>query len=101
MSAAHLHSQPVMEPPINYLADRTEKPYSYTFTPPAGIAHTNRRVVAVKRPIYDARKIAASLSLERQGLELVHQTSAVQDFYNEEGVKRVYYPALTILSAAM
>src|SRR5690349_5195105 len=93
MSAASLDRQlTVVQAPINYLADMAEKPYSYTYTQPAGTPQTNRRVTAVTRPIYDARSIAGGLSLERQGFVLVHHTSAVRDFYNDEEVKNIYYP---------
>jgi hypothetical protein len=93
MSAASLDRElTVIEAPINYLAEMAEKPYSYTYTPPAGIPQTNRRVTAVTKPICDARSIADSLSLERQGFVLVHEPSSVRDFYNDEEVKAVYYP---------
>jgi hypothetical protein len=93
MSAASLERQlTVVEAPINYLAEMAEKPYSYTYTPPAGTPQTNRRVTAVVMPIYDARSIAGGFSLERQGFVLVHHTSQVRDFYNDDEVKAVYYP---------
>lgn len=93
MSAVSIDRQlAVVEAPINYLADMAEKPYSYTYTPPAGTPQTNRRVSSVTRPIYDARSIAGGLSLEQQGFVLVHHSSAVQDFYSDEEVKTVYYP---------
>src|SRR5712692_3359631 len=90
--SAGLDRQFTVEALINYLAEMAEKPYSYTYTPPAGIPQTNRRVTAVMRPIYDARSIAGSLSLERQGFVLMHHASAVRDFYNDEEVKAIYYP---------
>src|SRR6516225_3809095 len=93
MSAASLERQlTVVEAPINYLAEMAEKPYSYTYTLPAGTPQTNRRVTAVVMPIYDARSIAGGFSLERQGFVLVHHTSQVRDFYNDDEVKAVYYP---------
>ena len=93
MNAASLERGPgVVEAPINYLAEMTAKPYSYTYTPPGGTPQTNRRITAVTRPIRDARSIASSLSLERQGFILVRHASSVRDFYNDEEVKAVYYP---------
>jgi hypothetical protein len=81
-----------MRAPINYLGEMAEKPFAYTYTPPAGTPQTNRRVTAVTRPIYDARSVAGSLSLDRNGFVLVRHNSAVRDFYNDEEVKAVYYP---------
>jgi len=93
MSAVSLDRQfNVVEAPINYLAEMTEKPYSYTYAPPAGVPQTNRRVTPVVMPVHDARQIAGNLSLERQGFVLMHHVSAVRDFYNDEEVKAVYYP---------
>jgi hypothetical protein len=82
----------VVEAPINYLVEMAEKPYSCTYAPPAAIPQTNRRLAAVMRPIYDARSVGDSLSLDRQGFVLVHHTSTVRDFYNDDEVKAVYYP---------
>jgi hypothetical protein len=93
MSTATLERRlSTLEAPINYLAEMAEKPFSYTYTPPAGTPQTNRRLTAVKMPIYDARATGESLSLEREGFVLVHQRSAVHDFYSDEEVRTVYYP---------
>ena len=93
MSAATLDRQfDAVEAPINYLAAMAEKPYSYTYTPPAGTPQTNRRVNAVMMPVHDARSIAGGLSLDREGFALVRHASAVRDFYDDSEVKAVYYP---------
>jgi hypothetical protein len=42
--------------------------------------------------IYDARPVAARLSLDGEGLTLVEHRSAVKDFYDEDELFRVYYP---------
>jgi hypothetical protein len=92
MSDVTRDRQLIVEAPINYLAEMAEKPFSYTYAPPLGIPQTNRCVTAVVRPIYDARIIAGSLSLERQGFVLVRHPSAMRDFYNDDEVRTVYYP---------
>ena len=43
-------------------------------------------------PIHDARVIASDISLDREGFAVLHQPSAVRDFWNEDEVRRVYYP---------
>jgi hypothetical protein len=43
-------------------------------------------------PIYDARSVAESISLDREGFALVRQRSAVRDFYNDDEVRSTYYP---------
>lgn len=77
---------------LNYLLPMTDKPVNYTYEPPAGIPRQSGLSVAYEVPIYNARSIAADLSVDREGFALVEQHSAVQDFYNEEEVRRVYYP---------
>ena len=45
-----------------------------------------------KVQISDARPILSEVSLDEEGFALVHHRSVVRDFYDEEEVKRVYYP---------
>jgi hypothetical protein len=42
--------------------------------------------------IYDARPVAARLSLDSEGLALFEHHSAVRDFYDEDELRRIYYP---------
>ena len=42
--------------------------------------------------IFDVRPVAARLSLDSEGLALVTHSSAVRDFYDEDELRRVYYP---------
>jgi hypothetical protein len=42
--------------------------------------------------IYDARALAARPSLDSEGLALVKHNSAVRDFYDEDELRRGYYP---------
>ncbi|MGH7933948.1 MAG: CmcJ/NvfI family oxidoreductase [Candidatus Binataceae bacterium] len=77
---------------LNYLAEMAEKPHTYTYTPPAGVAPTNRRVARHTMPIYDARAIASRLSLDREGFAYIREPSAVTNFYNDDEVRAVYYP---------
>lgn len=44
--------------------------------------------------IHDARPMAGSLDLDRQGFILMHHGTAVKDFYDDEEVRRVYYPEM-------
>ena len=47
---------------------------------------------AVLEPVNLAEAVSDAVSLDREGFALVQQISAVRDFYNEDQVKRVYYP---------
>jgi hypothetical protein len=43
-------------------------------------------------PIYDMRPIQHELELDREGFGLVEARTAVQDFWDDDEVRRVYYP---------
>ena len=43
-------------------------------------------------PIHDVRPISHGVSLDREGFALIRQSSAVKDFYDEDEVRKVYYP---------
>ena len=77
---------------LNYLVPTTERPRTYTYEPPAGTPQTTAVSTAQKIPIRDARAIAHQITLDQQGFALVRHHSAVRDFYDDEEVKRVYYP---------
>jgi len=77
---------------LTYLGAMSEKPRNYTFEPPPGTPRSN--VVADTHivPIRDARPIASSLSLDREGFALLREASTVDNFYDDNEVRRDYYP---------
>jgi hypothetical protein len=77
---------------LHYLAPMDEKPYSYNYAPPAGVALTNRRIAKQTVAIEDARALDGKLSLDREGFVLVQHASAVVNFYDDDEVRTVYYP---------
>src|SRR5258708_19690102 len=58
----------------------------------AGVGRSNGVPEPHRMTIYDARPVAARLSLDGEGLAVVEHRSAVKDFYDEEELRRVYYP---------
>ena len=82
----------IVHAPINYLAPMDEKPYNYTYTPPDGVASTNRRTEKRIVEIQNGRPLIGQLSLDREGFELHHEPTRVTDFYDDNEVVRVYYP---------
>ncbi len=77
---------------LNYQAETSERPVTYQYTPPPGVPQTTRKSDPRMIAIYDARPIADDLSLDGQGFALIHHQSTVTDFYDEEQVRRIYYP---------
>jgi hypothetical protein len=77
---------------LNYLAPTTDRPRTYTYEPPTGMPRTTVVNEPHRVQINDARPIVANASLDEEGFRLVHHQTAVRDFYDDEEVKRVYYP---------
>jgi len=92
-----LHS---IEAPLPYLESMAERPYTYTYTPPPGVARTNRRVAPQTVSIRDARPLADQLSLDRHDFALTRHESAVANFYDDDEVRTVYYPECERLLAS-
>jgi hypothetical protein len=76
---------------LNYFAESSEKPVIYTYEPPPGTPRTTGRSEPHSVLIRNAR-LTEQLSLDRQGFQLVHHETAVQDFYDRAKVQEVYYP---------
>ena len=83
---------PFVTADLNYLTPSANRPRNYTFEPPSGEPKSNIVPEPHGLPIHDVRPISDAVSLDREGFALVQQISAVRDFYNEDQVKRVYYP---------
>lgn len=83
---------PHVDGSLNYLAPMAERPRTLAYTPEPGEASTNLVSEAHTVPIYDLRSVAGEVRLEREGFALVPQTTAVQDFGDDEEIRRVYYP---------
>ncbi|MGH7779102.1 MAG: CmcJ/NvfI family oxidoreductase [Candidatus Binataceae bacterium] len=77
---------------LNYLEDRGQRPTTYTYAPPPGVSARTGKYAKFPVAIHNARPLARELSLDRQGVALIHQDSAVRDFYSDREVREVYYP---------
>src|SRR5277367_633317 len=85
-------SLPHIQATLNYVAATGEKLVSYAYEPPAGIPLSNVRVEGHATIIHDLRPAASELALDEVGFRLLTHRSAVKDFWDEEEIKRVYYP---------
>jgi len=77
---------------MNYLGPMSERPRNYTFEPPAGVPWSNVVNETREMAIHDARPVAGQVSLDANGFALLSHASAARDFFDDEEVKRVYYP---------
>jgi len=83
---------------LNYLLRTSEKPYSYTFSPPPpGKPQRSGQYQSLALPIRDGRRVVGQLSLDRQGFALVPHATAVQDLYDDAEVRATYYPEMEAL----
>lgn len=77
---------------MNYLVPMAERPRNYAYDPPAGTPRTNAEHQAHAVKIRDARPVAGQVSLDANGFALLEHSSGVKDFFDDEEVRRVYYP---------
>ncbi|HEX5454214.1 MAG TPA: CmcJ/NvfI family oxidoreductase [Stellaceae bacterium] len=92
---------PFVEAEVNYLGATHERPRYYAYDrdpsdPPAVMPLEPHRV-----QIRSLRPISDELSLDAQGFALAEHRSAVRDFWDDDEVRRVYYPeAEEVIAAA-
>jgi hypothetical protein len=89
-----IESLPFVTAELNYLAPVSGKPRTYAFDPPPGEPKSTSFPEPHQVPIFDARLIANNISLDREGFALVRHPNRVKDFYNDEEIRAVYYPAV-------
>jgi hypothetical protein len=77
---------------LNYLGPIQDRPRTYTFEPPSGEPKSNIVPEPHTVPIHDIRPVSETISLDREGFALVRKKSSVEDFYDDDEIKRVYYP---------
>jgi hypothetical protein len=89
---ANTDSLPYVEAQLNYLGPMNERPRYYAYETPQGEQRSNMTYDPHTMRIHDMRPISTDMSLDTQGFALVEQRSAVQDFWDDDEVRRVYYP---------
>jgi hypothetical protein len=89
MSIAEL---PDVEAELNYLKPMAERPRYYAYEGEPGEIRSNMTADPHTVTIRSMRPIASELDLDRQGFALVAQKTAVTDFWDDDEVRRIYYP---------
>ncbi len=77
---------------LNYLADMPERPVYYLYEPPPGIRWRNTKGDRRTVPIHDGRDLVPQPCLDREGFALARHETAVENLYDENAVREVYYP---------
>ncbi|MBO4223720.1 CmcJ/NvfI family oxidoreductase [Bradyrhizobium neotropicale] len=89
-----IESLPFVTAELNYLAPLTGKPRTYAFDPPPGEPKSTALPEPHNVPIFDGRLIANQFSLDREGFALVKHPTVVKNYYDDNEIRRVYYPAV-------
>lgn len=87
-----IESLPFVLAELNYLVPTNGKPRTYAFDPPAGEPKSTALPEPHQVPVFDGRPVAESFTLDREGFALVRQQTAVRNFYDDQEIRRVYYP---------
>jgi hypothetical protein len=85
-------SLPHIQAALNYLTPMTAKPVTYTYQPPPGIPWSTAEAEEHATTIRNLRPAASKLVLDDVGFQFLTHRSAVRNFWDEDEIKRVYYP---------
>jgi len=91
---------PRVQASLSFLARAPGRPVSYLYEPPVGTPRDNAEYEARTVSIADARLMASSLALHRNGFELWDAPSEVDDFRDDAEVVDRYYPEVAELALA-
>ncbi|HUI61651.1 MAG TPA: CmcJ/NvfI family oxidoreductase [Steroidobacteraceae bacterium] len=92
MNAAVADTLPWVQASLRYLEPSNVKPHWFEYEPPAGVARTTTVYREHTVTIRSLRPLAAEVSLDREGFQLVTAPTSVRDLYDEEAVRDRYYP---------
>jgi hypothetical protein len=85
---------------LAYLQPSLERPFNYTYEPPAGTPWQNYRRDQRTVRIVDARHLASRPELGREGFALWDAPSSLHDFSDPDEIVRLYYPEVAELACA-
>ena len=83
-----------VEASLNYLVDTGEKLVRFSAAPGSSPVQEAGRYEERTVTIHDGRLIPNVPSLEREGFVFIDHETRVSDFYDEDEVRRVYYPEM-------
>jgi hypothetical protein len=83
--------------PMNFIRPQDTKPVFHSSALTGGEPKIFFDVDTHTVAISDMREIAETLSVDREGFKLLRYPTAVDDLYDDEAIKRVYYPEVEAL----
>src|ERR1700716_4112853 len=91
MNMAAIEHLPRVAAGLRYLEPTNGKPRSLEFDPPPGVPRTTAVYREHMVEIRDVRPVASTLSLEREGFQLLTAPTTVRSFDDEQAVRTRYY----------
>jgi len=91
MNTAAIQQLPRVAARLQYLEPTAEKPRSLEYLAPPGVPQTTAVYREREVEIRDVRPLAATLSLEQEGFQLLTAPTRVNDFDDEEVIRTQYY----------
>src|SRR6476661_7202241 len=85
---------------INYYLDNGEKPYTYTGGPGSTDLRSSTTADPHRVAMHNGRPFVDRFALERDGFHFVPHDTKVQSFFEEDEIRRVYYPEMEALVKA-
>jgi hypothetical protein len=89
-----------IEATLNYLLETGEQVFTLTGGPGSLDVRTGGQQDPRRISIRNGRLHAARFALEENGFRFVHHDTKVGDFFNEDEVRRIYYPEMEALVKA-
>jgi hypothetical protein len=89
-----------IEATLNYLVETDEPVFTLTGGPGSLDVRTGGQQDPRRIPIRNGRPFAARFALEADGFRFVRHDTEVSDFFDEDEVRRVYYPEMQALVKA-
>ncbi len=91
---------PAIEATLNYVQNTGEKLFTYTGGPGSLDVRTGGTVDPQRVTIRNGRSGAKGFTLDRNGFHFVPHPTKMKDFFDEDEIKRVYYPEMEALIEA-
>ena len=89
-----------IEASVNYLLDTGDKPFTYTGGPGSTEVRSNGTQDSHRVIIHNGRPFGDRFTLDRNGFRFRHHDTKMLDFFDEDEIRRVYYPEMEALIKA-
>jgi len=89
-----------IEATVNYIVDNGEKIFTQTASPGSTDVRSGGTLDPHRVTIRNARLQAGPFALDREGFRFVRHDTKVADFFDEDEIRRVYYPEMEALVKA-